>query len=89
MDEAETDKGSTDEERGADSKSEWTILHFSLSNPTGPDQGNVAKLLRRAADEVEALGDVQIGDMTFSSQPTAGEDDLTLTFYFHRHPRRR
>ncbi len=67
----------------------WTILHFSLSNPIGPGEGDVAKLLRRVADHVDTLGDIQIGDITFNSQPTSGEDDLTMTVYYHREPRRR
>ena len=73
----------------ADPRDKWTIYHFSLSNPTGPEQGDVPRLLRRAADHLEELGDVQVGDITFSSEPTAGEDDLNLTIYYHRQPRRR
>jgi hypothetical protein len=72
-----------------DPRDEWTIFHFSLSNPTGPGQGDVAKLLRRAADHLDDLGDVQVADITFSSEPTAEEDDLSLTIYYHREPRRR
>jgi hypothetical protein len=73
----------------ADPRDKWTIHHFSLSNPTGRDQGDVARLLRRAADHLEGFGDVQVEDITFSSEPTAGEDDLSLTIYYHRQPRRR
>ena len=35
------------------------------------------------------LGDVQVQDITFSSAVTAEEDDLTMTVYYHREPRRR
>ena len=85
-----TDRDGLDEGQDkGDTRDEWSIFHFALSNPAGPGQGDVAKLLRSAADHVEALGDVQVGDITFSSQPTAGEDDLTVTVYYHRHPRRR
>jgi hypothetical protein len=73
----------------ADPRDKWTIFHFSLSNPTGPEQGDVARLLRRASDHLEELGDVQVADITFSSEPTAEEDDLSLTIYYHRQPRRR
>jgi len=73
----------------SDPKDEWMTFHFSLSNPVGPGQGDVAKLLRRAADHLDALGDVQVGDITFNSAPTAEEDDLNLTFYYLRQPRRR
>src|SRR6185295_13881323 len=67
---------------------DWTISHFSQSNPTGEGQGDVPALLRRVADSIEALGDVQIEDITFSTALTAGEDDLTITVYYHREPRR-
>jgi hypothetical protein len=65
------------------------VSSFSLSNPRGPGQGDVAKLLRSLADNVEALGDVQVQDITFASVVTADEDDLEFTVYFHREPRRR
>ncbi len=68
---------------------EWTINHFSQSNPVGPDQGDVAALLRRVADTVAALGDVTVQDITFASEVTGGEDDLTMTVYYHPEPRRR
>ena len=68
---------------------EWTINHFSQSNPAGEDQGDVPALLRRVADRIEALGDVDVQDITFSAGVTEAEDDLTVTVYFHRQPRRR
>jgi hypothetical protein len=67
----------------------WTIFNFSQSNPSGEGQGDVAALLRRLADSLDALGDVQVQDVTFSSQVADGEDDLTMTVYYHREPRRR
>jgi hypothetical protein len=57
----------------------WTIRHFSQSNPSGKGQGNVAALLRRVADKLDELGDISVQDLTFHSEPTAGEDDLTIT----------
>jgi hypothetical protein len=62
----------------------WSVFHFSQSNPSGPGQGDVAALLRRVADSVDELGDVRIQDITFSSQVTEGEDDLTMTVYYNR-----
>jgi hypothetical protein len=67
----------------------WMIFHFAQSNPKGPGQGDVAALLRRVAESVEELGDVQIQDVTFRSEVTDGEDDLAMTVYYHREPRRR
>jgi hypothetical protein len=69
--------------------SDFTISHFSQSNPTGDGQGDVPALLRRVADSIEALGDAQVEDITFNTAPTAGEDDLRVTVYYARRPRRR
>ena len=71
-------------ERGA-----WSALTFSQSNPAGSGQGDVAALLRRVADSLDELGDVQIQDITFHSRVTEAEDDLTVTVYYHRKPRNR
>ncbi|MBT2503563.1 hypothetical protein [Curtobacterium sp. ISL-83] len=68
---------------------DWTINHFSLSNPAGDGQGDVPALLRRLADNLEALGDVNVQDITFASDVSDGEDDLTMTIYYHPEPRRR
>jgi hypothetical protein len=64
------------------------VHHFAQSNPSGAGQGFVPALLRRVADSIEALGDVDVQDITFSSVPTGEEDDLTMTVYYHRQPRR-
>ena len=66
----------------------WTIWHFSQSNPAGVGQGDVAALLRRVADSIDELGDVQVQDVAFHSEVTGEEDDLTVTVYYHRQPRR-
>jgi len=68
---------------------DWTINHFSQSNPSGAGQGDVAALLRRVADSLDDRGDVQVADITFASSITDGEDDLTLTVYFDKQSRRR
>jgi hypothetical protein len=56
---------------------QWTINHFSQSNPAGKEQGFVPALLGRIADSIEALGDVDVQDITFSSEVTGEEDDVT------------
>jgi hypothetical protein len=68
---------------------DWSVFHFAQSNPKGDGQGDVAALLRRVADTIDSLGDAQVQDITFSSAPTEGEDDLAVTVYYHRVPRRR
>lgn len=72
-----------------DAGDDWTINHFSQSNPSGAGQGNVPALLRRVVDSIEELGDVQVADITFSSSVCDDEDDLTVTVYFDKQPRRR
>lgn len=46
---------------------EWTTSHFSQSNPDGPGQGDVAALLRRIADTLDGMGDIEVHDITFQS----------------------
>jgi hypothetical protein len=67
----------------------WTVRHFSQSNPTGTGQGHVAALLRRVADSIDSYGDIQVEDITFHSAAGHGEDELTMTVYYHDEPRRR
>jgi len=67
----------------------WAVRTFSRSNPAGDGQGDVAALLRRIADTIESLGDVDVRDITFCSEVTGAEDDLTMTVYYDDQPRRR
>jgi hypothetical protein len=77
-----------DERRTNDLKTR-TVLHFSQSNPTGEGQGDVAALLRRVADTIDGIGDIDVQDVTFKSDVTDGEDDLMMTVYYYDEPRRR
>jgi hypothetical protein len=63
---------------------EWTISHFSQSNPKGEGQGDVTALLRRVADTLDGMGDVDVQDITFHTEVTDGGDDLTMTVYYSR-----
>jgi hypothetical protein len=67
----------------------WTAQCFAQSNPAGAGQGDVAALLRRVAESIDGLGDIDVQDITFHSQVADGEDDLTMTVYYHDKPRRR
>jgi hypothetical protein len=67
---------------------DWTINHFSQSNPTGSGQGDVPALLRRVADSIDELGDGKVEDITFASAVADPEDDLRMTVCFHKKPRR-
>ena len=68
---------------------QWTIRHFSQSNPTGDGRGDVARLLRRVAGTLDELGDVDVQDVVFHTEVTESEDDLTMTVYYNLQPRRR
>jgi hypothetical protein len=64
---------------------DWPVFHFALSNPKGPEQGDVAALLRRVADSIEALGHIDVHDISFHSEISAdGNDDLTMVVYYAR-----
>jgi hypothetical protein len=67
-----------------DPRDKWTTFHFAQSNPHGKGQGDVPSLLRRVADSIEALGDVMVEDITFSSEPTGDERDVSMTVYYNR-----
>ena len=62
----------------------WTIEHFSQSNPRGPGQDDVPALLRRVADTLETMGDVQVQDLVLHTDVTDGAEWPSLTVYFHR-----
>lgn len=61
----------------------WSSLVFSQANPAGSGQGNVPALLRRVADTIDELGAVIVEDITFRSEPTANERDISMTVYYH------
>jgi hypothetical protein len=44
-------------------RAEPWCLHFTLANPKGPRRGDLPLLLRRVADEVERLGDIEVLDL--------------------------
>ncbi|GAB2586089.1 hypothetical protein GCM10009593_26420 [Microlunatus antarcticus] len=61
-----------------------TIAHFSQSNPSGPTQGDVAALLRRVADSIAELGEVEVQDIAFHSElDDEGDSWPSMTVYFH------
>lgn len=62
----------------------WTISHFSQANPRGPDQGDVPALLRRVADSLAALGEVEIQDLVLHTElDLESEWSPSLTVYYH------
>jgi hypothetical protein len=67
----------------------WTAEHFSQANPAGEGQGDVPALLRRAADSIDALGEVNVQDLVLHNEVTESGDWPSLTVYFHRSTARR
>ena len=65
-----------------DNPKRWTADHFSQANPKGPGQDDVPNLLRRVADTIEGLGDVEVLDVIMHTQITEDGDWHNLTVYF-------
>lgn len=65
------------------SNKRFTMFHFAQSNPLGPGQDNVPALLRRIADTIEQLGDVEIYDLVLHPKLTSdGEDWPSIIVYY-------
>ena len=62
----------------------WTVEHFSQANPAGRGQGDVPALLRRVADSIAALGEIEVQDLVLHPEVTEDGDGPSLTVYFHR-----
>lgn len=60
-----------------------TVRHFSQANPFGPGQGSVPALLRRLADSIEELGDLEVADVVLHQEITADGDWWSGTVYFY------
>lgn len=69
-------------------ESSWAVRHFSQANPAGPDQGDVAALLRRVAESLDGLGDIDVVDLIMHNEVTADGNWPSLTVYFHDQGRR-
>ena len=62
----------------------WTCNNFSITE----HGGDAAALLRKVADAIEELGDIEILDVTFQlPDPPALELTVSVYFYFRSEPR--
>ncbi|MGQ0434377.1 MAG: hypothetical protein ACT452_18480 [Microthrixaceae bacterium] len=63
---------------------EWSVRHFSLSNPSGATETDLPLLLRRLADEIEARGiqPMEMLDITVSSEMTENGPWWSATVYW-------
>jgi hypothetical protein len=64
----------------------WSIERFSQGNPAGPDQGDIAALLRRVADTLDAYGAIRVQDIVLHAHADLTADGYwpSMTVYFHR-----
>lgn len=65
---------------------DWTVSHFSQSNPKGPRQEDVPALLRRVADSIETLGEIDIQDIVCNCPGELTDDGWwpSITVYYSR-----
>lgn len=63
---------------------EWSCLHFSLANPRDSSQGDLPKLLRRLASEIEErrIEALDILDLTVSQEITDEGPWWSATLYW-------
>jgi len=62
--------------------SDGPVFHLAHTNPHGESERDVAAILRRAADSIAELGDVDVLDITFLSEPVDGMDYLRVVVYY-------
>ncbi|QLY34285.1 hypothetical protein H0264_11195 [Nocardia huaxiensis] len=58
------------------------IRTFSQSNPPGPEQGDVAKLLRTVANTLEDFGVATVMDLVMHTEVTADGPWPSITVYY-------
>jgi hypothetical protein len=63
---------------------DWTANHFSQANPRGRGREDVPALLRRVAETIAGLGDVQILDLVMHSEVTADGNWPSIVVYYRR-----
>ncbi|MGL6235471.1 MAG: hypothetical protein ACRC20_09000 [Segniliparus sp.] len=47
---------------------EYTVKHFSQSNPAGPGQESVPDLLRRVAATLDGMGTIEVQDLILHNE---------------------
>jgi len=64
--------------------SDSLVRSFSQANPAGPGQDDVPALLRRVADTIEQLGDVEVLDLVMHVEVDGGDHGYapSLSVYY-------
>jgi hypothetical protein len=57
----------------------WTCNQFAITE----HGGDAAKLLRRAADSIEQLGDIEILNIAYRPSSDAADLEITVSVYFY------
>ena len=66
-------------------KGSWPAEYFSQANPKGVGQGDVPGLLRRVADTVETLGEIEVLDAVLRADEITSDGPwFSMTVYFTR-----
>jgi hypothetical protein len=60
---------------------QWRSHHFSLVRP-GDLSGDVSGLLRKVADSLDELGQIEVQDIAFCVQNRGSEIECQATVYF-------
>lgn len=74
--------GAIGDDPGMSDSSGWSARHFSQSDPAGPGQDDVPALLRRVADSITDLGQVEVLDLVMHNEVTEDGDWPSVTVYY-------
>lgn len=64
--------------------SEYSCQHFSINNPMGEGQDDVPRLLRRVAETIEDLGQIEPRHLIMDIEVTEDGFLPVITFYYDR-----
>jgi hypothetical protein len=60
----------------------WTVRQFSLANPKGRRQGDLPRLLRAVADELERIAAAEVFDLVLHTEATGRGPWYSVTAYY-------
>jgi hypothetical protein len=60
----------------------WTVRQFSLANPKGRRQGDLPRLLRSLADELERVSAAEVFDLVLHTEATGRGPWYSVTAYY-------
>jgi hypothetical protein len=60
----------------------FLAAHFSIANPKGRRQGDLSRLLRAVAEEIDALGGAEVYDLVLHTDTTSRGPWYSVTVYY-------